>query len=76
MSKAAIHDHRILLVRDIAENAALASHYSAMTPTYADLNDRAGMRYSLKSAIAYIKAAARSWNDLEMLDDQTSESSK
>jgi hypothetical protein len=68
MSEAVLHDRRILLVENAAECSAVAAHYLRMVPQYADLNNRAGMRYSLKCAVEHVKAAVASYKDLEALD--------
>lgn len=68
MTDASFHDRWILLGSDVAENATLAAHYLGMTPTYANLNDRAGMAYSLKCAMAHFKAAIASFKEMEALD--------
>jgi hypothetical protein len=68
MSEAAIHDRRILLAENVAECSAAAAHYLRMVPQYADLNNPAGMRYSLKCAVEHVKAAVTSFKDIEALD--------
>ncbi len=68
MSEVSRHDCRILLAENVAECSAVAAHYLRMVPQYADLNNQAGMRYSLKCAVDHVKAAVQSFKDIEALD--------
>lgn len=59
---------RFLLTDNVVENSNAAAGYLQLIEQYYGLNNPAGMKSCLKCAIACIKAAARSFNELEALD--------
>jgi hypothetical protein len=67
MSPAARHDCAILLREDICANVGVAAHYSGLTARFAELGDDAGIKYALKNVAIHVKAAVRSFNELEQL---------
>jgi hypothetical protein len=67
MSEAAAHDCAILLTDNIRECAAVGAHYLRLVAEYANVNDQAGMRYSLKCGLAHLRAAIESFRELEKL---------
>jgi hypothetical protein len=68
MSEASDHDRRVLLKADVLETTWVAIGYLEGVHHYERLNNQALAKYNLRCAVACIKAAARSWNDLEALD--------
>jgi hypothetical protein len=68
MSDAANRECQALLGDNVMENIGLTLHYLHMTDRYDFPRDRALIRLALKSAVMCIKAAARSFNELEALD--------
>ncbi len=70
MIDAARHDCHVLLLENIADCSGLAANYAAQVPVYAGLKNPALIRYNLKAAAEYLKAAIRYFNELEALDDQ------
>jgi hypothetical protein len=76
MSAESLHDRRILLAENSAECAGVAAHYLQMVAQYAELRNRAGMKYSLKCAVEHVKVAIASFKDLEALDQPVVEMSE
>jgi hypothetical protein len=68
MSEVSLQASRFLLADNAAECSAVAAHYLQMVPQYRDLGNKAGMHYSLKCAVAHVKAAVASFKELEALD--------
>ncbi len=68
LSPSARHDCRILLIENTVECSSVSAHYLRMVPQYADLNNQAGMRYSLKCAVEHLKVAVASFKEFEALD--------
>jgi hypothetical protein len=68
MSERALQECRILLLENISDCSGQAASYAAQVPVYASMNNRALIRYNIKAATEYLKAAIRSFNELEALD--------
>jgi hypothetical protein len=60
---------RFLLTDNVVENSNAAAGYLNLVEHYYALKNPAGMKNSLKCAVACVKAAARSFNELEALDE-------
>ena len=60
---------RFLLTDNVVECSNAAAGYLHLVEHYHTLRNPAGMKSSLKCAVACIKAAARSFNELEALDE-------
>jgi len=76
MSDAVLHDRRILIADDAICNASECAHYLRMIEGYRFPQDRNLIRHSLAKTILYLKAAARSWNEMEALDNPESVTSE
>jgi hypothetical protein len=66
--KAQLEASRFLITDNVVENSNAAAGYLHLVGQYYGLQNPAGMKTSLKCAIACIKAAARAFNELEALD--------
>lgn len=60
---------RELLLADICEHAGFILIQAELVQTYASIYDEAGIRYALKRAVAYFRAAATSANELAALKE-------
>lgn len=69
MTDHARHDRQLLLEADILETTATAIGYLEGVHHYHNLKNRPFARANLKNAIACVKAAARSWIEMEALDN-------